>query len=982
MCSARDAVLLKTVYKSPTTLHIFSFSTDDTQLISSVPPADPNIIRTQVDLQGWAIETLSPTTTLLTLLEQSDPRGWAGKSSIPQQMINAVAGAGEYAIKFGGPPINTRLGGARSLSSRYDHEKGSFKLQYEGSQSRRSSPESVDIASSINPNSSTDATSPLSDSLAQDSVPSPTGVNPLPSPFIECEIRCDLDTWASSLEVVVDPPPQSVSCLRRHRLSSGGGGLWLTVGHDATFVGEERLLVIVRKGTHKEKGAVVVNGTKVKVDAEDLPEAEVKALMKMKRVKPVRVPLDQPPVLGVIRRRREEWNDESDEGSGAAPGRTGVIQWATSAPRLSSPLINFWTRAIEQTTATTSAAVNAASLSLGAGAATDSPPSSSKPPMAYALSALAFLRYLSTESSADGWSLVNDKGFPVHKKLFPEISVAIPVHKGEKVIEGVSAEEVAHIVNHYDSRSAWDDRFDTAVILQEFGVGCHSAFVVSKGGFPFRDRGFYLANASARLLQPSDSTVRQHNGAASPHPASSAILCASASFSPSSADAFDAAKYNPHGLPIGRVMVQGWILETLDPYTTENYAIPSTKCTYVASVDYAGSVPVAYNSMLNAALPRSILAIELYMKRNLAPPVMRLPPSTVALVPVDGAQDAGGFEPKELAWKLERTDESRILISTRYHNSSKKFRGTVLVSPQPPVVEVTTPRPNADATLSPGVSATPESESSISSPTTSPASTIRSRRISAASSKTRTSRSLSREGFRAATSLSLGGDFHTPDTTAVDFLVGELVVDSKLYPDGYEVRFASQLRNSKHVARPLSMSPISATLSDLPISCTCHVLPSTPLHSSGLIVDSPPRHLLRFTLPTAQYEFAANESMSSQLPVKPAWLMDLEANGAVVEIVVFPAVGGGQKGKGLVVVDGTSVEIMSEIDSIRCLRRELENERVSNMPILSRYEVMRKYTIILTASFTGIPYFQELKPRLRHSLNPLQSLQHYILTLF
>jgi hypothetical protein len=62
----RDTVLLKTVYKSPTTIHVFSFSADDPYLFPSIPPQDPTLIRTQVDLQGWAIETLSPSTTQLT----------------------------------------------------------------------------------------------------------------------------------------------------------------------------------------------------------------------------------------------------------------------------------------------------------------------------------------------------------------------------------------------------------------------------------------------------------------------------------------------------------------------------------------------------------------------------------------------------------------------------------------------------------------------------------------------------------------------------------------------------------------------------------------------------------------------------------------------------------------------------------------------------------------------------------------------------
>lgn len=90
-CSARDSVLLKTTYKSPTSVHVFAFSTDDSALFPSIPSSDPAIIRTQVDLQGWSIEALSPTTTHVTLLEQSDPKGWSNKSSIPQIMANSAS---------------------------------------------------------------------------------------------------------------------------------------------------------------------------------------------------------------------------------------------------------------------------------------------------------------------------------------------------------------------------------------------------------------------------------------------------------------------------------------------------------------------------------------------------------------------------------------------------------------------------------------------------------------------------------------------------------------------------------------------------------------------------------------------------------------------------------------------------------------------------------------------------------------------------
>ncbi|KAG2751875.1 hypothetical protein P692DRAFT_20872107 [Suillus brevipes Sb2] len=43
----RDTVLLKTVYKSPTTIHVFSFSANDPYLFPSIPPQDPTLIRTQ-----------------------------------------------------------------------------------------------------------------------------------------------------------------------------------------------------------------------------------------------------------------------------------------------------------------------------------------------------------------------------------------------------------------------------------------------------------------------------------------------------------------------------------------------------------------------------------------------------------------------------------------------------------------------------------------------------------------------------------------------------------------------------------------------------------------------------------------------------------------------------------------------------------------------------------------------------------------------
>jgi len=843
-------------------------------------------------------------------------------------MINAVAGIGEFAIKYGGPPINTRLGGARSLSQRYDHEKGSFRLEYEGCESRRSTPNPLTPLSPP----LTAKENPQGDGSEVPSSPSiefPPSQQQSPLTYIECEIRCDLDTWASSLDVVIDPPPQTVSCLRRHRLSNRGGGLWLTIAHDAVFVGEDRLLVIVRKGTSKEKGAVVINGTKVKIDIEELPESEIKTLTKMKRVKPARFPLDQPPVLGVIRRRREQWDEENGGNKNDEPStpKSGFFNWNTSTPQISSPLTKFWTRAIEQTTATTTAAVNAATSTLVSGTATENALSPDKPPMINALAALAFLKRLHADKSGDGWTIVNDKGFPVHKKLYPEISTSVPVHKGEKVIEGVSAEEIAHIINNYESRTTWDDRFDSAVSLQEFGADSHTAFIVCKGGFPFRDRGFYVANLTARLLRPSESPAASREIATSPHPHSTTIFCASASFNPASVASFDSSKYNPHNLPIGRIMIQGWILETLDPYTTENYAIPSTRCTHVVSIDFAGSVPVAYNSMLNANQPRIIPAVEQYMKGHAALPLMRLPASSMALIPEDASLGVGEPEQSNLVWVLERKDEKRALISTKYKTSSKKFRATVLLSVPHNTEETNTPRPSSSA-LPPVDNASSDNLTPMASPMHSPTSTIRSRRVSGSASTLKPGRSVSRDLARSTSSIhAMGG------TISPDLLIGELVVDSKLYPDGYVVKALSQLKDPKRHAGVLSSSSIPSACHDLPIVCSCHILPSTPLHSSGLNMDAPPRHLLRFTLPTSVYEVPADEPLSLSVPERPEWLTVLEAHGALVELSVQPSE---QKSNGLVYFDDLQLDIMGEKDSIPLLRRELEDERIGKMPTLSR----------------------------------------------
>jgi hypothetical protein len=894
--SGRDSVVLKTVYKSPTTIHVFSFSADDPYLFPNIPPVEPNVIRIQVDLQGWAIEALSPTTTLLTLLEQSDPKGWTNKTSIPQQMINYVAGTGDFAIKCGGPPVVSRLAGAKANQLRYDHERGSFKIEYEGSANRRTSV--------LNPDNTNNGI--ISGTL----------------PMIECELRCDVDTWASSLDVVVDPPPQSISCLRRHRLSAEGGGLWLSMSHDALFVDQERLLAIVRRGLGKEKGVVMVNGARVNVDVEELPESEIKSLSKRKRVKPPRIPLDQPPVVGAIRRRRAEWDADaagtiargSDGESSVAEAMSG---W-TKSPKLSSPLARFFTNAVEQAAATTQQAVAAIAPASTVGGIGDAVPSSSKLPMQYALEALAWAQ---ENHSMPGWSPVSDKGLSVYRKLSSNISPMIPVHKGEKVIEGISAEELASVITEYRCRKLWDDRFDSASIFESFGAECRTSFVILKAGFPFRDRGFYVASVKARALVAPQLSQRRNGDPEHSNGNHNAIFCISASFSPESVTSFSSTKYNAYALPVGRVFVDAWILETLDPYATENYAIPSTRCTRLVAIDFSGSIPAAVNSIINATLVKSILAVEAYIK-NMSPlPITRLPPP--GLVVTDKKTD----EPTTgISWKLRHRDDNRVLVTTMYSPDDQVYHSTILLtitSPRPcsPTLkpEQTTPTPSK-LILSPQLPETPPVGLSHSPPLP---------------STLRRTTSPSPNPSRGSSAFTLKGEIR-PST---DLLVAEIVVDSKLYPDGYDVHLRSRMRNGKkHISLHSSVSDSPALL---PIAHTIHTMPSSPLHSSGLNTDRPTRHLLRFSLPTAQYQISTVQDPltgeTHSAPPKPSWLLDLQEKGAVVDVEIKPAASDNKSGKRLVTVDGIEATVVNEKESLTSLGRdELQEDRISKMAVLSR----------------------------------------------
>ncbi|WFD27859.1 hypothetical protein MNAN1_002865 [Malassezia nana] len=549
--SQRDAALVQTAYRSPTSIHLFSFSAED-----QAPPAEPGTIRMHVDLQGWSIEALSPTTVHVTLIEQSDPRGWLPKTRIPPLMVAAMAGAGERALKHGAPPIVSRMLNARAVSQSYPPEMDAFHLSY------------VACADAVDDEADT----------------------------LECELRCDVERWAPNLDIRVTPPPTAVSCLRRHALT-GSGGLWLTLEH----AGAERVQVVVRKGPAQsvEHGVVLLNGLRVSVDTDELDAAQVQALTQKKRTKPQRVPLD-----GLQTRASSE------------ALRTEEVVPSTATPNEPTP---------------------------------------PTPRMQAALPALALLQRLHAEQPPDpagepaGWTLVSEKkGQFVRRRMIKNVSPHLAVHRADKIVQGIAAEDLLPLVAYPGARAHWDEQLADCRVLESYGSGASVQLWTTPPSLLFQGRSFVVASLTARLGAGADDEATK-----SPVFFHASASCDDAPLPPALAEAAGT-------LPRGRVWIDGWILENVDPYSTESYAIPSTRCTHVVALDYGGFA-TGLQTLWYAALPRVIMALE-RGAATLGPcPSVRVPVTWLSV-----RRDDRDDDDEALVWALRQGPHTVVLLASDF----------------------------------------------------------------------------------------------------------------------------------------------------------------------------------------------------------------------------------------------------------------------------------------------------------------------------
>lgn len=98
--AAREAVFVRTSYRSPTTVHLLQTSVPDDEggiwrmLADKLSPLPDGAFRLQSPLQSVALDQISPTTTSIVLVDQTNPKSWT-KSGY-NAMANAVANIGEF----------------------------------------------------------------------------------------------------------------------------------------------------------------------------------------------------------------------------------------------------------------------------------------------------------------------------------------------------------------------------------------------------------------------------------------------------------------------------------------------------------------------------------------------------------------------------------------------------------------------------------------------------------------------------------------------------------------------------------------------------------------------------------------------------------------------------------------------------------------------------------------------------------------------
>ncbi|KAI8335732.1 hypothetical protein BC941DRAFT_62718 [Chlamydoabsidia padenii] len=601
--SPREYVAFTAQYTSSQRVDICSTSCiGDNYEHYALPKETSDFVRATLDLSGWRLDALNNNQNNTTLEKkptsssfavsvryvlQTHFQGWIPwylLNQLTTQAPNVPTSAYQYLKKHGAPPCVEDLVMATMQQQRYDHNKKNWRFEYT---------RSITIGDL-----------------------GPTKVT----------VRLDRRRWAfysssgngsSHYNITIDPPPSNVVAEAR---KEDPYGIWLVIEHDESFIIPRRgkILVLIKPGKpphnqhlnqlHKKKRhspvTLLINGTTTHIQNDHAaatdtldyhPESNSGSVSPLSPSSEPPSSLATPsPLLSPTTTTPS--NGDNDDHNGVERD----IQRLTVSPMEQAQGAFLYMKRMDEPFGWTVVSdKQGLRINKRSGTKSSSSSTSSTTPKGKTKSASITASSSNTPQSISNEALTDNEGTKAAlENYYMDVLDPCVIFKASKVIENFSIEEVASVVtNISQARVAYDSSLEKCEMVKPIQRGCQVIRQEIKGIFPFKSRELYLTSCTAveKTLGPSGCKR---------------ILYVESSL--------DLPTSKSSKLPRGKMFISGWILESIDPYTTTtNHPIPSMRATYIVALDLGSSVPSYLSNMCASGIvSKKIQGVEHFLKQN------------------------------------------------------------------------------------------------------------------------------------------------------------------------------------------------------------------------------------------------------------------------------------------------------------------------------------------------------------------------------
>ncbi|TPX55157.1 hypothetical protein PhCBS80983_g05550 [Powellomyces hirtus] len=260
-------------------------------------------------------------------------------------------------------------------------------------------------------------------------------------------------------------------------------------------------------------------------------------------------------------------------------------------------------------------------------------------------------KLMKINSTSNNWALVTSlrSGLTVHKRTVS--TSGFPMMKGVKVIEGFSSQEVFAVIKAFGCRKIWDDLLENGRRLEYCGEGVDVSYITLQSFFPMSRRDL-VAIGKDEILSPSN------NGPPT-------IVTAASSVSETLLSSEGLSSIARETNVRGNLLLSGWLLEPIDPYTAQQHPIPSTKATFYYQADLGGSIPTSLYGFLVGNAPKHPARVEAYLKEHGVPPYVAWPGITKTDPEEEGAE-IDGVQSRDIRVLRQEFDHAKNYFVTEF----------------------------------------------------------------------------------------------------------------------------------------------------------------------------------------------------------------------------------------------------------------------------------------------------------------------------